>query len=103
MAACEIGFDATGVGGWCITHRRWQCPGDQEQDVKQHSEKELARAKRVRDKRLARKTALYGACVCMWPIISYRNRSGHDGTCPAHALFMKFKEEDEDARAELDT
>lgn len=26
---CKIGFDGTGVGGWCITHRRWQCAGEQ--------------------------------------------------------------------------
>lgn len=25
MSACEFGFDQTGVGGWCVTHRRWLC------------------------------------------------------------------------------
>lgn len=71
--------------------------------MKQHSEKDLARAKRIRGIRLARKTAMYGACTCMWPIISYRNQHGHDGDCPAVELWKKFKEEDADARAELDT
>ena len=24
---CRYSFDATGVGGWCVTHRRWLCDG----------------------------------------------------------------------------
>ena len=70
--------------------------------MKQHSDKDLARAKRVRGIRLARITAMYQACTCMWPTINYRNRHGHDDGCPAIELWKKFKEEDEDARAELD-
>ena len=70
---------------------------------RQHTEKDLARAKRVRGNRLARLTALYQVCNCMWPIVRYRNGSGHDDKCPAHELHKKFREEDADARAELDT
>ena len=31
---CVFGFDSTGVGGWCITHRRWQCEGEATTDYK---------------------------------------------------------------------
>ncbi len=27
IGGCVYGFDSTGVGGWCVTHRRWCCPG----------------------------------------------------------------------------
>lgn len=27
MPSCKFGFDNTGVGGWCVTHHRWHCPG----------------------------------------------------------------------------
>jgi hypothetical protein len=70
--------------------------------TRQHSEKDLARAKRVREKRLTRITAMYEACTCMWPITSYRNQHGHGENCPAIELWKKFREEDADARAELD-
>jgi len=69
--------------------------------VKQPTEKELARAKRVREKRLARTTAMYQACTCMWPIVNYRNRHGHGDGCPAIELWQKFKDEDDDVREEL--
>lgn len=66
------------------------------------NDKVLARAKRVRDRRLARTTALFAACNCEWPIRNLRNGSGHSSQCPAHALHQQFAEEDEDARAELE-
>ncbi len=25
MKPCVYGFDSTGVGGWCVTHKRWLC------------------------------------------------------------------------------
>ena len=31
---CVFGFDATGVGGWCITHKRWLCEGEATTDYK---------------------------------------------------------------------
>lgn len=99
--SCVFGFDNTGVGGWCTTHRRWLCPGDESETMK-HSEKDLARAKRVRDKHLARTTAIHQACTCMWPIARLRNRHGHGDGCPAIAVWQKFRDEDADARAELD-
>lgn len=70
--------------------------------MSKHTEKELARARRVRERKLARLTAIVQACTCAWPLVTYRNGSGHDSNCPAHALYAKFREEDVDARAELD-
>lgn len=69
--------------------------------MKQYTEKELARAKRVRGERIARLTAMYGACTCMWPLVNNRNRHGHGDGCPAIELWQKFKDEDDDARAAL--
>lgn len=100
--SCVFGFDNTGVGGWCTTHHRWLCPGDESGTMKQHSEKDLARAKRVREKHIARMTALYGACTCMYPLRKLRNPHGHEEGCPAIELWQKFRDEDADARAELD-
>jgi len=62
--------------------------------------KKLARAKRAREKGLARLTALYQACACEWPLDRWRTRSGHASACPAEALHAKFREEDEDTRTE---
>lgn len=33
--------------------------------------------------------ALLTACHCEYPITRYRNVSGHDGACPAHALWKQ--------------
>jgi hypothetical protein len=38
----------------------------------------------------ARRTAMIAeltACVCAYPLARFRNLSGHDDDCPAHALF----------------
>lgn len=64
--------------------------------------KQLERAKRAREKGIARLTALYSACNCAWPLERLRNRSGHASECPANALHEKFREEDEDTRAEAE-
>jgi hypothetical protein len=64
--------------------------------------KKLARAKRVREKGLARLTALYQACDCTWPIDRFRHRSGHASTCPAYKLHAQFCEEDEDTQTETE-
>jgi hypothetical protein len=76
--------------------------GDESGTMKQHSEKDLARAKRVREKHIARMTVLYGACTCMYPLCKLRNSHGHEDGCPAIVLWQKFRDEDADARAELD-
>ena len=59
-------------------------------------EKELAKAKRARERRLASITAKLQACNCMFPIRVLRNGSGHSDDCPAHALYMKEREEREE-------
>ncbi len=30
---CEIGFDNTGVGGWCVTHKTWRCQYSQKKET----------------------------------------------------------------------
>jgi len=58
-------------------------------------QKTLARAARVRARRLARKTEVYGACACAWPVKVLRNGHGHDDACPAVAIVKRHREEDE--------
>lgn len=31
-------------------------------------------------------------CKCCWPIITYRNGSGHDDECPAHIYYLEQKD-----------
>lgn len=62
---------------------------------------ELTAAKKARDKRLARLTAIYDACTCAYPITIIRTRSGHPHTCPADAVHEKYRKEDEAMRKEL--
>ena len=70
--------------------------------MKTYSAKDLARAKRVRERKLRRLKAIVDVCTCCWPVTMYRNRHGHGEGCPAIAVWQKFKDADEDARAELE-
>lgn len=38
------------------------------------------------------------ACRCAYPVVKYRNRSGHSLDCPAHLRIMEQKEGYEDRR-----
>jgi hypothetical protein len=31
------------------------------------------------------------ACVCAWPVVRFRNGSGHAEQCPAHLMFLDKK------------
>ncbi|MGB8273713.1 MAG: hypothetical protein WCF16_00405 [Alphaproteobacteria bacterium] len=62
------------------------------------SEKDLARAKRVRERKLERFQAMVAACNCCWPIINYRNRHGHSDDCPYVTLWQKLHDDAQEVR-----
>lgn len=57
----------------------------------------LARAKSIRERKLANFTAVYALCTCLYPLVRYRNGHGHSGDCPAIAEINRQA----DARAAL--
>lgn len=53
--------------------------------------KQLAKAKRVREKLLEEHARLLNACNCMYPLRKLRNGSGHSDSCPAHQMHLEDK------------
>jgi hypothetical protein len=70
--------------------------------MSKYSEKDLARAKRVREHKLERLKAIVEACNCCWPVDTYRNQHGHSEGCPAIAVWQKLRDEREEARDDAD-
>lgn len=64
----------------------------------EYSERDLARAKRARERKLEQMKALVETCTCCWPIVTYRNLHGHDSKCPYVELWQKWRDEAEEAR-----
>jgi hypothetical protein len=70
--------------------------------VSRYNEKDLARAKRARERKLERLKVIVEACNCCWPIIAYRNLHGHGEGCPAIAIWQRLRDEREEARDDAD-
>jgi hypothetical protein len=70
--------------------------------VSKYNNKDLARAKRVRERKLEHLKAIVEACTCCWPVVVYRNLHGHGQGCPAIVVWQKARDAREEARTDAD-